>query len=1468
MDKDMIEGFKLSPQQEHLGMLQRVDPGAVYQACCAIQIEGRIDISCLEAALQDVVNRHEIFRTYFPCIPGMTLPVQVITDSKVRLKFLADNAEDKKNVSFNLPSGNLEQSPLFHTCLVSLSGDKYLLRLQLPALCADAVTLHNLVRETGQSYSAILRGDVRSDEPLQYADFSEWQNELLNAEETEIGREYWRGQDFSARWALKLPYDSPSLEIAPFKPEFISLAIAPNSVAKLEAIAQKYQTPIATVLLTCWQTLLWRLTGQSEIIIGTGCDGRNYEELKGALGLFAKYLPLRCCLAEDLRFSHVLQQVDESVAQIQKWQDCFSWDYVTESDEPGVEVSFCPLCFEFEDRFIPYVDDEVTFSIDELYTCIYRFRIKLSCRHRDDALITEFHYDANHLCAEDIQQLAEQFHQLVDSATNNPEATISELNILSDRARNQLLVEFNQTQADYPKDKCIHHLIEEQAERTPNSIAVAFEDQQLTYAQLNQKANQLAHYLQQLGVKPDVLVGICVERSLEMVIGILGILKAGGAYVPLDPTYPQERLAFILEDTQTSVVLTQQRLIDHFPQHNAHIICLDNDWEAITQESKSISIPPLLRGARRDQTLSEQDCFPPEMTAENLAYIIYTSGSTGKPKGVQITHRNLVHSTSARLTYYKEPVTRFLLLSSFAFDSSIAGIFWTLCQGGMLYLPPEGLQRDVPKLIELMTQNHISHLLSLPSLYLLLLEQAKLEQLTSLRTVIVAGESCSKELVQRHLDLKLEASLFNEYGPTEGTVWSSVYHCQSPEIRTQVPIGRPIANTQIYLLDAHLHPVPIGVVGELYISGDGLARGYLNQPEMTEQRFIPNPFSHESGGRLYKTGDLARYLPDGNIEFIGRIDNQVKIRGFRIELGEIETALNQHPGVRESVVLARDDVPGDKRLIAYIVPNRESVPTISQLRDFLKQTLPEYMIPSAFVWLKDLPLTPNGKVDRRGLPAPDQVRPEIAGVFVAPRTSVEEKLVKIWAELLKIERVGIHDNFFELGGHSLLTTQLLAKVRDTFQVDVSLRQLLELPTVAGLAENIEKVYFTESSTRLSAKTVIDLNAEAILDSSIFPETFGEPVTEPAHILLTGATGFLGAFLLHELLQQTQATIYCLVRCQTLEDGQKKLQRSLEGYLLWNESLRSRIIPVVGNLSEPLLGLSEEQFQGMARQIDVIYHNGAWVHHVYPYSVLKATNVLGTQEVLRLACKTKAKPVHFISASSVFSAVGDSGVKIIREQDSLDENNVPAGGYSQSKWVAEKLIETARERGLPVCFYRPSRISGHSHTGVFNPHDFLYKLIIGCIQLGSVPDEDIRENIVPVDYVSRAIVHLSRQKESIGKAFHLVNSQILHSSQLIDQIRSLGYPLEQLSYDQWRTKLLNSIQCSVEHPLYPLVPFFPARDAEAETPNSEFLQFDGQNTLAGLAGTSITCPPVDHQLIKTYLAYLLNDKMGNKESYKA
>lgn len=1443
-----MEGFRLSPQQEHLWSLQQLDHKSVYYSDCIISITGNLDLKRLELALQDVVNHHEILRTCFRCLPGMTIPVQVITNNQVTLAQtynLSNCTTEEQEAKFKgivqelrcLPF-DLEKGLILQTALITLSLEKYLLYLSLPAICGDTVALHNFMREIASAYSGNLDSEL-SEETLQYADFSEWQNQILEAEETEIGRNYWLQQNLSVVDTLKLPYEIDNSNRHQFEPKSIDSLIDADLVQKIEIIAKKYNTYSSIFLLTCWQVLLWRLLEQSEIVIGVGIDGRKYDELKSALGLFAKYLPLHSHLEGNLTFSQILQQVNESIEERNKWQECFTWEQINYS---ATKFTHLPFGFDFEQESAICYAGNVKFTIEQQYSCIERFKVKLSCQQQAEALKLEFYYDSNLFNVESIEALAEQFHQLVASVIKNPEELIIKLNILSDRTLHQLLFDFNQTEVNYPKNKCIHQLFAEQVERTPNNIAVLFNSQQLTYAELNARANQLAHYLQRLGVGAEVLVGICVERSLEMLIGILGILKAGGAYVPLDPHYPQERLAFMLEDTQVSILLTQQHLLEISPlaplikegwvdhPHNAQSICLDTYWETIAQESQE---NPLLT-----------------VSPENLAYVIYTSGSTGKPKGVAIAHRNLVHSTTARITYYQEPVSSFLLLSSFAFDSSVAGIFWTLCCGGTLYLPEEGVQREVPKLVELISQNSVSHLLSLPSLYALILQQAKPEQLNSLRTVIVAGEACPPELVQHHSQLQSEASLFNEYGPTEATVWSSVYHCHFPETATQVSIGRPIANTQIYLLDSYLHPVPIGVPGEIYISGEGIARGYLNQPAITSEKFIPHPFSQKPGMRLYKTGDLARYLSDGNIEFLGRIDNQVKIRGFRIELGEIEALLNHHPGVQETVVIAREDVPGNKRLVAYVVPQPKSATTVNELRNFVKEKLPDFMVPSAVVLLKELPLSPNGKVDRKALPAPEQVRSDLIGEFVPPRTPVEEMLAQIWAEVLKVEKIGIYDNFFELGGHSLLTTQLLAKVKEAFNLDVSLRSLLEKPTVAGLAENIVQVCQTEAPS-----PTLNIKAEIVLDQTIYPQTVGKFVPEPNAILLTGATGFLGAFLLAELLQQTKADIYCLVRSQNLEDSHTKLQSILESYGIRNEIWSSRIIPVVGDLAKPLLGLKTEKFQKLANTIDVIYHNGAWVHHIYPYSILKPANVLGTQEILRLASQTKTKPVHFISSSGVVASKVESGVKLVREQDSLNENEFPGDGYSQTKWVAEKLVQAAAERGIPISIYRPSRIAGNSKTGVFNSNDFLYKLIIGCVQLGSVPDIDIRENIVPVDYVSKAIVHLSKQEKSLGQTFHLVHCQTLHSSTLVDHIRSLGYSIEQTSYNQWREKLLNITQGSLEHPLYSLVPFFPARQAQEENSTSRFLQLDNQNVTNGLVNTAINCPPIDDQLLSVYFSYL-------------
>ncbi|MGI8503150.1 MAG: non-ribosomal peptide synthetase, partial [Hassallia sp.] len=808
---------------------------------------------------------------------------------------------------------------------------------------------------------------------------------------------------------------------------------------------------ISAFFLACWEVLIWRFTGQIDIVIAAGSTGRKYAELESALGLFAKYLPVQLHLEETSSFIDILQQVNASLCEANKWEECFTWEQVLASEDNSTNLPFCAFGFNFETGYSRYESGEISFSIYQHYACIERFKIKLDCLHAADVINAELHYDTSLFFHEDITSLAEHFQQLLQSAIANPKAAIYELEILSDRQRKQLLIEFNNTQTHYPQTKSIIQVFEEQVRRTPNNFAIAFDNQKITYSELNERANQLAHYLQQLGVKPNDLVGLCVER-LYTIVGILGILKAGGAYVPLDPAYPSERLAFIFADSQVTVLLTQQHLVQKLPEHQAKTICLDTEWETIAQQS--------------------QENPRAKITSENLAYVIYTSGSTGKPKGVQIDQSNLVHSTIARITYYQEPVTSFLLLSSFAFDSSVAGIFWTLCCGGMLCLPQEG-GRDLLYLIKLIDQNHISHLLGLPSLYALLLEQAKREQLVSLRTVIVAGEACTKQLVELHLQQLPETSLFNEYGPTEATIWSSVYHCTS-KLTTAVPIGRPIANTQIYLLDSHLQPVPVSVAGEVYISGEGLARGYLNRPDLTTERFIPNPFSNQPGSRLYKTGDLARYLPDGNIEFKGRIDQQVKIRGYRIELGEVEAVLSQHPQVRSLVVIAREDEPGHNRLVAYIVPEDGHSPSTSDFRHFLQTQLPEYMVPSAFVRLQSLPFTANGKVDRRALPAPDKVNAEIDEFFVAPRNSLEQQLADIWAELLRVQKVGIHNNFFALGGHSLLVTQLISRIRDALGVELLIQDVFANFTVAELSVIVTKKLTEQVDDESLARSLAEL----------------------------------------------------------------------------------------------------------------------------------------------------------------------------------------------------------------------------------------------------------------------------------------------------------------------------------------------------------------------------------------------------------
>lgn len=984
------------------------------------------------------------------------------------------------------------------------------------------------------------------------------------------------------------------------------------------------------------------------------------------------------------------------------------------------------------------------------------------------------------------------------------------------------------------ENSCIHTLVESQVEQTPNAIAAIFQSEQITYQELNQKANQLAHYLKSLGVNSETLIGVCVDRSLNMLIGLLGVLKAGGAYVPIDPSYPADRLAFMLEDSQLPLLLTQSHLLSCLPKTNSiRVVCLDSNWQEIEQFS--------------------QDNLGSEVTPDNLAYTIYTSGSTGKPKGVQIIHRSVVNLL---LSMKQEPgfTKRDILLAvtTISFDLAVVELFLPLIVGTHVVIVDRAVAIDPIKLSKTITESGATFMQATPATWKMLL--AVNWQGNRNLKIICGGESLNRHLANQLLERS--SSLWNMYAPTETTTWSTIYRVEYGE--ETIPIGRPILNTKIYLFkyprnsnNNIFETVAEGDSGEIYIGGIGVARGYLNRPELTKERFFNDPFSNEPGARMYKTGDLAHYLSDGNIVIIGRSDHQVKIRGYRIELNDIEAACLDNSAVDNAVVVVKKDADGDSYLVAYVVLNSQSSKLSSaELRAALKQKLPDYMVPALVVFMNALPLTPNCKVDREALPTPTLDRVE---EFVPPRTEIEKKLAEIWISVLGVE-IGIHQNFFESGGNSLRTALLLNRISQNFQVELSLDCLFKSPTISGLAEVIEVVQ-SSGSTAIFETNIADLSADAVLDETIRPLTIAR--SNPKHIFLTGATGFVGAFLLHELLlHNPQVTIYCLVRAENLADSTSRLITTLQNYEIWQESFSDRIIPIIGDLSKPLLGLSASQFRELADRIDVIYHCGAYVNLIYPYTALRDTNVGGTKEILRLGTLTKITPVHYISTLDVFQSSNYNHMDLIKETDELLSPEGYSDGYSQSKWAAEKLVMAARDRGLPVSIYRLGMVTGHSQTGAFQLSNTICLIVKGLIQLGYGPELELNMNLAPVDYIVQAIRYLSEQPESINKTFHLFSSHVLSMNELVLKINEIGYPVASISYPQWQAKLLNM---SPENALTPMASLFVkklpySQKTFIETTSFVCQKFDDRNTQTRLAGTNIICPPINYSVLNAYLSY--------------
>jgi amino acid adenylation domain-containing protein/thioester reductase-like protein len=1413
---------------------------------------------------------------------------------------------------------------------------------------------------------------------------------------------------------------------------------------------------------------------------------------------------------------------------------------------------------------------------------------------------------------------------------------------------------------------CVPELVQQQVEQSPDAIAVRFETQSLTYRQLDDRANQLAHYLQTLGVQAETLVGVCVDRSVEMLVALLAIMKAGGAYIPIDPSYPADRIAFMLEDAQLAVLVTQRDLRDQIPPTTAQIVDLVQDAAAIAQQSTQTPTNPA--------------------TPDNLAYVIYTSGSTGNPKGVQIVHSAVVNFLrSMQVAPGIDAQDVLLAITTISFDIAVLELFLPLTVGAQIVLADRATVADAMQLKRLFEQSQPTIMQATPATWRMLLA-VNWAGKSDLK-ILSGGEALTPSLAAQLLPRS--ASLWNMYGPTETTIWSTIQQIHSAN--EPITIGLPIANTQVYLLnepsrraDDPLTPVAMGAPGELYIGGDGLARGYLHRPELTAERFVANPFSDASNigrDRLYRTGDLARYLPDGTLQCLGRADHQVKIRGHRIELGDIEAALSQSPLVRDAAVVVHEDESGEKNLVAYVTENanvsaidptlasevqqdvaqqwaqiwdsaytqpsdeaatfnlsgwnssytgqqapavelsqwldhtidritelkprqileigcgmglllfqlapdceryvgtdisleaiqylqqtiaqelpeqtpielfqhpadtlhelpigkfdtivinsvvqyfpdadylvqvlksaaqllapggrifvgdvrslplleafhtsvqlyqapdtlpaekltqriqqnmmqerelifdptffellqtavpeiaqvqiqlkrgtyqnefvqfrydvvlygaaaesttampieldwsiqpltvseirqqlqatspellairkignarmqrdlqaiallaapsadltvgdlrqrllempsaaglepeaiwalmanlpydivldwsdssgsgqfdawfkrraadaapavfpipkpddrpsvvdhRQALPAakladyvnhplqasgalnlVAQLRSWLKAKLPDYMVPGIFVEMDSLPLTPNGKVDRRALPAPSQTRPNLREAYVAPRNALEDQLVSLWEDLLKVSPIGIHDNFFELGGHSLLVAQLMTRLKTQFNVEIALTHLFQAPTIAAYAQVIE----ARSWQAVDAACSFDLDLEATLDRQIDPSNSSPASSGPYHhIFLTGATGYLGAFLLDELYQKTTAQIYCLTRGATIAQAKQKLLDNLARFGLPSDDVADRIVPILGDLALPSMGLTPEQMARLADTIDVIYHNGAFVNLIYPYEALRDANVLGTQAILQLASQARIKPVHFVSTLDVFHSPIYADAPALLEDDRLLHSEGLKNGYAQSKWVGERLMMAAHDRGIPTCIYRVGMITGHSQTGVGKSDDLVARMIKGFIQMSSAPAIDLALSFTPVDYVSQSIVALSQQPALWGQAFHLVTPHILPLDRLVEVINAAGYPVQSLPYTQWLAEL-----CRPAAANNALSPFKSLFTAAAATPGENYLEalsldrVSMQHTDAGLMGRGIRCIPVEADCLDRQLHY--------------
>ncbi len=1037
----------LSFEQQRLWFFYQLEPQSpLYHMPIAARLRGRLRPEALQRALDGIVARHETLRTRFTgeaplLVTDPPRPVQMKVFDLREFPSAMREAEARRLLETEAKRPfDLSRDLMLRAALVRMDDQEWIFLALMHHIASDDWSWRVLCNELALLYdSEPGRSKPKLPElPIQYGDFVSWQQQRLRDELLNDQLAYWRQQLAGAPQVLELPIAGPRPARQTFRGSCAWLSLPLRLSQRIDALSQQVGATPFTFLLAAFQTLLHRYTGQSDLLIGSPVAGRNQASVEGLIGVFINTLILRMDLSGNPPFSALLRGVQGKVLEALAYQE-LPFERLVAELQPQRSPSYSPLIqmmfalqTELSENLClpglavsPYQVDTDTAKFDLTFT-IVKSSAGLNCCAE---------YNSDLFERPTIERMLDQYQTLLEGIASNPDQRLSDLPLLTSEAREQLLVQWNRTEADYPRDRCIHDLVASQAAQTPEAIALVFEGQQLSYRELNRRANQLGHYLARLGVAPEKLVALGLDRSLDLVIALLAILKAGGAYMPLDASYPAARLKFMLKDSGAPFLVTRSSERDRWTAmdlQGVRIICLDEEWPQVAKEP--------------DEELRVST------TPGTTAYVIYTSGSTGQPKGVQVPHRAVVNCLqSMRLEPGLGKADTLLSVTSISFDVAALEIFLPLMVGARLVLAGADTVFDGARLAALIDDCGATVMQATPTLWRFLIASGWTGN--QRLKILCGGESLSRDLADQLLERAGE--VWNLYGPTETTIWSTRFKVEGGG--KPILIGRPIANTQVFLLDAHLQPVPIGLPGELHIGGDGLAKGYLDRPQLTADKFIPNPFGKEiPSPRLYKTGDVARYQPDGNIEFLGRADDQVKLRGRRIDLGEIEFALQQHPKVRQALVLMHEDEVGEKQLVAYVIPAATPAPNAANLQQFLKAKLPDYMIPAAFITLEHFPTTPNGKVDRRALSASTPNGASPAHNATAPRTALEEKLAKIWREVMELQQVGVEDNFFEMGGHSVLAMMLMSRVRQEFQVGLTIRDLFERPTIAAMAKILEQ----------------------------------------------------------------------------------------------------------------------------------------------------------------------------------------------------------------------------------------------------------------------------------------------------------------------------------------------------------------------------------------------------------------------------